>query len=1126
MTSLSDANISFRVSAPGDKALNIGSLTASNGAVGVFANQLMSSGSISANRATTNARGQIVLQADGGTEVGGSVTATGNGAPGGEITILGDDIQLTSAQIDTTGTNGGKVLIGGEFQGGGNLQRASRTDIDVNSVIHADALEQGNGGEIIVWSEQATNSQGRLTARGGSISGNGGLVETSSRGSLQFGQPADVSATNGSPGTWLLDPEDIVIDSAHADSISTALNGGSNVQVKTADTGTGEGNISVNAPIRKTEGPDAALGLIAHNRIDVNAPIESISGKLSVSLKAGRDIAVNAPVNTNGGSYSANIVPSLLPAESDIENEVTEDEPVVSTLEEPGSEEIDEALTESAAVEATDAADTTTSIELNENGISLDADINTDGGDIDINAGESGLLGINGSVISSGDNAGSVKLLGNQVALYEAARIAASSDTGGGEILIGGDQQGLNPDVPNSELVYIDDTASVNADGIGNASGGRVIVFAEDTAIIKGQISAKGGESGGNGGFIETSGKRNLRVENAPDASAKNGQAGNWLIDPDTITIADTDNDINVDLSSDGITNTYATTNNDAIIGVETIINALAGGTNVEVVTANNSDGAGDINLIADIDLNQRLQASAAGGLALRAHNDINIRGSIYDSQPFGVSGDESIAYLILEANLDSVDGGGVNIDATGHSAISGSIPENDITVEAIGDITISGEYLNISAGNNEDFEAVRVTTDSALNIDVTGDIDLVANGASSRANLNSNGTGSEINAENLTLQTNGDFAYSDLRYSGSNFPTPQQGEVNIRDTITLDGGTISGGGDMSVSNLIMRGGTINGSGALETTGNVTIDAQTATSSFASGVGKIWNIGENSVVNWNGGTLRLGFETNNNGRFLANSDDSAFGPGGDTPGFGVFNNNASGEFIKTTSTCNPDCGATSFESFELATLDFVNQGLVRVEEGDLLFVQDLGNFTGAQPGGFTQVAGETRLEGGNLVGEFRLDNSAPPGTIPDPGDLTFNGGTLSGGLTESVSDGGEVRGNTIVDGANIAAGQSPGTLNFNGDLSVSSASSFTIELDGTNTGEFDVINVTGTATLNNPTVNVAFLGYTPPDTNGALDFFDVITAQNLIINPGATALPLNQPTTLSPNVTPNIRTSR
>ena len=46
-------------------------------------------------------------------------------------------------------------------------------------------------------------------------------------------------------------------------------------------------------------------------RIDINAPIESIEGKLSVSLRAGRDISVSAPITTNGGNYSAMVDPSL-----------------------------------------------------------------------------------------------------------------------------------------------------------------------------------------------------------------------------------------------------------------------------------------------------------------------------------------------------------------------------------------------------------------------------------------------------------------------------------------------------------------------------------------------------------------------------------------------------------------------------------------------------------------------------------------------------------------------------------------------------------------------------------------------------------------------------------------------
>jgi len=101
-----------------------------------------------------------------------------------------------------------------------------------------------------------------------------------------------VSATNGEAGTWLLDPEDITIGDSEAASISDALNGGSNVEVKTSDEGDGEGNITVESDIEKTEGDGAVtLTLDAHNRVDVNASISSSAGPLSMSIKTGRSVA-------------------------------------------------------------------------------------------------------------------------------------------------------------------------------------------------------------------------------------------------------------------------------------------------------------------------------------------------------------------------------------------------------------------------------------------------------------------------------------------------------------------------------------------------------------------------------------------------------------------------------------------------------------------------------------------------------------------------------------------------------------------------------------------------------------------------------------------------------------------
>ena len=71
-----------------------------------------------------------------------------------------------------------------------------------------------------------------------------------------------------------------------------------------------------------------------------------------------------------------------------------------------------------------------------------------------------------------------------------------------------------------------------------SGKGGKVIVWADDTTRAYGAISARGGAQSGDGGLIETSGKRALDVAGARVvASAPNGVNGQWLLDPSDVTI-------------------------------------------------------------------------------------------------------------------------------------------------------------------------------------------------------------------------------------------------------------------------------------------------------------------------------------------------------------------------------------------------------------------------------------------------------------------------------------------------------------------------------------------------------------------------------------------------------------
>ena len=64
----------------------------------------------------------------------------------------------------------------------------------------------GEGGKVVVWSDDITRFHGSISARGGAQGGNGGMVEVSGKQHLLFAGAADTSAPFGTLGTLLLDP--------------------------------------------------------------------------------------------------------------------------------------------------------------------------------------------------------------------------------------------------------------------------------------------------------------------------------------------------------------------------------------------------------------------------------------------------------------------------------------------------------------------------------------------------------------------------------------------------------------------------------------------------------------------------------------------------------------------------------------------------------------------------------------------------------------------------------------------------------------------------------------------------------------------------------------------------------
>ena len=288
-------------------------------------------------RTVENHDGTILLQggATAGTvNVGGTLDASGTGAgqTGGTVHVLGGDVGLFDAQITVAGNaGGGMVLVGGDLHGANAaVPNASATYMSPDSTIAADAIANGNGGEVVLWSADSTRAYGSITARGGAQGGNGGLIETSGHWLDVTGIGINAGAANGKDGMWLLDPADVTITSSTSNgsfsggepdvfspdpgatsadvnsaTIVTALNAGSDVTITTANTGGGgSGDIDVTAAITWTAvGTPTTLTLNAIQDVIVGAAITATNGNL-VAI-AGRDVDVNAAVTATNGNFTS-----------------------------------------------------------------------------------------------------------------------------------------------------------------------------------------------------------------------------------------------------------------------------------------------------------------------------------------------------------------------------------------------------------------------------------------------------------------------------------------------------------------------------------------------------------------------------------------------------------------------------------------------------------------------------------------------------------------------------------------------------------------------------------------------------------------------------------------------------
>ena len=345
-----------------------------------------------------------------------------------------------------------------------------------------------------------------------------------------------------------------------------------------------------------------------------------------------------------------------------------------------------------------------------------------------------------GSIVSKSEGEGGlVKLLGEHIEL-KGASIDASGDFGGGEVYVGGNYQGKGP-LRNAQIILMDEDSVIKANAVKDGDGGQVILWADGQTFFNGKIIATAGEEGGNGGFVETSGKEGLEVLTGfADTRSKCGDFGSWLLDP-------------------------------AVINIE-------------------SSGAGTRTQAADcfsfgiLDINNTALNGWSGDIILCARSAINVNASINaalsDAHIIFTTGGEEITTTISHPIIS---GSGISFNGYDATHLNTVILDADITLTAGGGGVTFGEFSTLNASGFN----LTIDTSSSGIVSLQGPV-----GALNALNQ-------------LTITNDGVFSTSAIANInlGGSFSQNGQGDVFLRADITTVGDTISFGKNLTLNDNV-----------------------------------------------------------------------------------------------------------------------------------------------------------------------------------------------------------------------------------------------------------------------------------------------------------------------------------
>ncbi len=609
-------------------------------------------------------------------------------------------------------------------------------------------------------------------------------------------------------------------------------------------------------------------------------------------------------------------------------------------------------------------------------GVSNSGTIDAAGGDVAIRAGDMYSLAINTSGTIHASNI-SIKAAGNHSTVLVSGQLNATdqgANSTGGTISVNGGRIGIG--IATDAAGHFR-SAAATLDAAGINGGGKILIGVKpDAASATGYSDASeydfigalallnaSATVHGNGGLVDTSGQV-LQVSPGAviqAAGAGGGSAGEWLLDPASITITSSASTSTAGYWS-GATPAHGTFEplsassgsytTAGTVDTGTINAALQAGDDVTITTSNGSTGGtGNIMVNATIAPIFNFSVSTTVALSLDAANSITVNNSITSSS----TGTTIPAFNVVLNAGESANNSSVTIAAAiGSSSGSGV---SSLSVNAAAGTAVTGGTITFNPGGSVTTSGNGQTYSNALTL-------------ATNTVLNDTGTGGIVLGGSVNATTSGGASLS-INTGGTISSSGPIGNSKELSDVSFDGG----GG------IAINGGTVVTVSSQAFTGPMTLGASTTFSSTGTGSsagnltfgavnGQGFNItadaaGSTSVITAGGTITDTSSTTNNGGVISINSSGTAVVSS--TGSIDVTGNT-------TTATGGGNAGAITIIGSTGVTVD--------------------GNLSAA--GGNSSASGSTGGPGGGIL------ISSVSGNISVSG-VTIN---TSGGSDGATSDGG------------------------------------------------------------------------------------------------------------------------